>query len=104
MSKLTAGIQQSLIEELDVWIRVDTIENLEIVFQNQACAELREKSLRTVCGNPELVFASKDSLTLDKTLLKLLLEQNDLQIEDEVQLWEFLVNWGIAQSPNLYTD
>jgi hypothetical protein len=76
---------------------------LHTVFKVANCDILQGLCLKSICTNPRPFFTSKDFLSLDENILYRLLERNDLQI-DEIDVWDYLIKWGIEQTPGLGND
>ena len=52
---------------------------------------------------PEKVFNSSNFTSISEKSLITLIRHDNLQIS-EVQVWEYVLKWGIAQNPELYSD
>ena len=53
---------------------------------------------------PGIIFKADDFITLDKDLLIFILENNKKLRLYEIQKWDYIVKWGIAQTPSLPTS
>src|SRR5947199_2274655 len=72
--------------------------------QHEACSPLKEFCLDYICERPTLLFDSENYSSLDKNILLILLSRNDIFM-DEVDIWNYLFKWSIAQlSSNLRVD
>ncbi|CAG8616992.1 7847_t:CDS:2 [Paraglomus occultum] len=96
-------IQTYLITEKTSWLDENPVEILELVFQHAACKSLRDYCLATICKKPSIIFSSPSFTSLDESMLILLLKRNDLGME-EAEIWDHLLQWGIAQNPGLSSD
>jgi hypothetical protein len=73
---------------------------------HQTCSKHQSfKELQTYCdttarSNPGTIFKADDFTTLDKDLLIFILENEKLKLY-EIQKWNYIIEWGIAQTPSL---
>ncbi|RHZ75904.1 hypothetical protein Glove_208g173 [Diversispora epigaea] len=74
----------------------DSIDILQIIFHHEACSSFREIYIKIICINAKLFFASSTFLNLDESILKILLKQDDLAL-DEFEILKYLMKWGITQ-------
>ncbi|RHZ87603.1 hypothetical protein Glove_33g183 [Diversispora epigaea] len=66
------------------------------------------KNLETFCNDivvkyPNLIFDSSDFTSLPESSLVSLLKRDDLQMK-EVEIWDYVIKWGITQNPTLPTN
>ncbi|UZO22187.1 uncharacterized protein OCT59_014556 [Rhizophagus irregularis] len=52
-----------------------------------------------ICKEPKLLFGSSKFYSLNESILKLFLKQDDLAME-ELDIWQYLLKWGLAQMEN----
>ncbi|CAG8573653.1 1249_t:CDS:1 [Ambispora leptoticha] len=62
--------------------------------------KLNTHCLETICEEPHLIFKSDDFLALDEPMLVWLLKRDDLGM-DEIEVWDYTVQWGIGNTENL---
>ncbi|CAI2165384.1 7133_t:CDS:1 [Funneliformis geosporum] len=96
---LTNFIQKYLIEEQNGWLQRNLVKVHQIVFQLESCKKLQDYCLECICDDPIPFFKLPEFPTLQKSIL-LDLIKGDLQI-DEIDLWNHLIRWGIAQNSEL---
>ncbi|RGB41147.1 hypothetical protein C1646_663324 [Rhizophagus diaphanus] len=99
LEELFGHIQNYLIEKQSNWVHENNTLVLQTAFKFESC-KLKDYCLEFICGNPQLLIGSKTFLSLDKEILFSLLKRDDLQIE-EVVIWDYLIKWGIEQTPDL---
>ncbi|CAG8518410.1 4484_t:CDS:2 [Ambispora gerdemannii] len=102
LDDLLAYIQNYLIEKKTEWICEDPVKILEVVFCHQACDSLRDFCLEKI-GEQQSIFKSDGFPSLNEAIIKLVLERDDFGVE-EIEIWENLIKWGIAQHSNLADD
>ena len=93
-------VQKYLIEKQTEWLQENFVKVLHMVFQLESCKQLQDYCLEFICFDPEPFFNSSNFPTLEESILLGLLKREDLQI-DEIELWNYLIKWGIAQTSEL---
>ncbi|CAG8602006.1 2180_t:CDS:2 [Ambispora gerdemannii] len=53
-----------------------------------------------ILSDPQSFFTSSDFTTIEEDILLALLKRNDLEM-DEVDIWNHVIRWGIAQTPTI---
>lgn len=97
LHNLTECTQDHIIKYHSSWIASNLLILIRVVSHNDRFKKLRTHVLRLICRNPLILFESDDFLTLDEDALYLLLKSDDLELE-EIEIWNYLVKWGIAHS------
>ena len=93
-------IQDYLLQEEKDWLQKNFVHVLNAIFRQESCSKLCEFCLNETCAEPSLVFESEAFTCLDEDVLIHLLKRADLWMQ-EVEVWDNLIKWGIAQTPNL---
>ncbi|CAJ0758325.1 24826_t:CDS:2, partial [Entrophospora sp. SA101] len=82
-------------------------DKMAIVFQLavklKSCNKLQDHLLEIVSHNLSQYIESDDFLTLEHSTVEFILKCDGLNVQ-EVELWDFLINWGMANSSRLYDD
>ncbi|GBB92163.1 hypothetical protein RclHR1_19750001 [Rhizophagus clarus] len=99
LEELFEPIQNYLIKRHKTWIQKNFDFVHRTVFYHVSYKVLQDFCLDSICAIPQPFFISTDFLSLDKDILYYLLGR-DLQI-DEIKVWDFLIKWGIEQTPCL---
>ncbi|CAB4376298.1 unnamed protein product [Rhizophagus irregularis] len=89
-------VQKYLINDDEEFLQQNFTEILQIVYHNELFAELLSYCLHKI----EILFNTDKILSLEAHLLEFLLKQDDLNL-DEIEVWEGLVRWGLAQAREL---
>jgi hypothetical protein len=97
MKELITFVQKYLIENQSEWLQNNLVKVLHTVFQFESCKQLQDYCLESICEDPEPFFNSPKFSTLEKNILLGLLKRDDLSM-DEIELWNNLIKWGIAQN------
>jgi hypothetical protein len=87
-------------------LQQDPIEILEVVYelnQYDTFKGLFESFLETICEKPELLFNPDKLFSVKAPLLELLLKRDDLLLK-EIEIWDNLIKWCLAQHPSIQQD
>ncbi|GBB98698.1 hypothetical protein RclHR1_00330025 [Rhizophagus clarus] len=100
LEKLFKHVQDNLINEQTNWVKQNFVLVLHTIFKLSSCKKLQDHCVESICADPQPFVTSKDFPSLDKDILYELLKRDDLQIEEAVA-WDYLIKWGIEQTPGL---
>ncbi|RIA82799.1 hypothetical protein C1645_834779 [Glomus cerebriforme] len=100
---LTHHIQKYLIEHRNEFLQQNLIEILEISYQREIFIDLLNISLKKICDEPEILFNSDKFINLKGSLLESLFKRDDLLL-DEIDIWDILIKWCLAQNSNISHD
>ncbi|GBC27063.2 carbohydrate-binding module family 13 protein [Rhizophagus irregularis DAOM 181602=DAOM 197198] len=103
LQELIPHIQSFLIENNENWIEQNFNLVYQTSFENNTFLDLQKFCTELISKHPEKVFNSFDfTSTPEKALISLI--QHDNHQMAEVQVWEHVLKWGIAQNPGLSSD
>ncbi|GBC01614.1 hypothetical protein RclHR1_04260014 [Rhizophagus clarus] len=100
LEELFEHVQDYLINEKTSWIDENLVLVLHAVFKLDNCKKLHDYCLDSICEDPLQFFTSDDFPSINKEIFLGLLKRDDLQIK-EIAIWEYLIKWGIEQTPDL---
>jgi hypothetical protein len=106
LQELVTYLQSYLIENGNNWIEENFNFVYQTSFENDSFLELQEYCTDLVTEEPDKVFKSPSFSSIPENLLISLI-QNDHLLMNEVQIWEHVIEWGLAQNPELpsnFTD
>ncbi|CAI2173866.1 19714_t:CDS:2 [Funneliformis geosporum] len=103
LNELHETIQDYFLIHKTDWIQQNFALVHKTVFQLELSKELQEFCLIIICEEPQLIFKSKDFTNLEEETLISLLGRSDMNME-EVVIWDHVLEWGIAQNPELTID
>ncbi|RIB24786.1 TLD-domain-containing protein [Gigaspora rosea] len=103
LEELVKYLETYLIEKNAHWLRLNFARIYQTSFQNKQLQELQKWCNDIAAKYPSKVFESEDFITLQENALVSLIGRDDLQLE-EVKIWNYIIQWGIAQSPGLSSD
>jgi hypothetical protein len=96
-------VQDYLIEKRSNWIQQNFVLVLNSAFKIERFKKLQDNCLESVFKDPVSFINSNSFLSLDKDILFILLKRDELQV-DEIDLWNYLIKWGIEQTPGLESE
>ncbi|RIA98840.1 hypothetical protein C1645_29492 [Glomus cerebriforme] len=72
-------------------------------FENDSFLELQQYCIDLISKNPDKIFKSLNFSSIPEKLLISLIQDANLQMS-EIQVWDHVLKWGFAQSPELPSD
>ncbi|CAG8441737.1 10088_t:CDS:2 [Funneliformis caledonium] len=103
LTELSDHVQEYLLHYEVGWLEDNLITLWRKINQYESCRKLQEYCLSLICKDPNFLFKSPDFLSLDSSLLVPFLKLDNLQI-GEVQIWNYLIEWGLARNENLLVE
>jgi hypothetical protein len=103
LQELINYLQDYLIKNKSEWIEQNFELTHRISFQSDNLFEIQQFCTKLMAKSPEKIFNSFDFTSLpEKSLIKLI-ERDDLQMK-EIEVWEHVLKWGLAQNSTLISD
>ncbi|GBC00022.1 hypothetical protein RclHR1_03710006 [Rhizophagus clarus] len=103
LQELVNYLQKYLIENNSEWLE----QHFELIhrtsYQSKSLLELQEFCTNLMAESPEKIFKSFDFTSLPEKSLISLIKRDDLQMK-EIEIWEHVLKWGLAQNPTLVLD
>jgi hypothetical protein len=103
LQELITYLQSFLIENEKNWME----ENFDFVYQasfkNDLFLDLQKFCTDLITKEPDKIFKSPNFLSVSEKLLVSIIQSDNLQIS-EIQIWEHVLKWGLAQNPELPPD
>src|SRR5438034_1525047 len=96
IEEIVKYLLQYLIDNHQKFLQKDPVNILQNILQHEACSPLKDYCLDYICERPKLLFNSEKYLSLDKSILLILLDRKNLFM-DEVEVWNYLIKWCVAQ-------
>ncbi|RGB24677.1 hypothetical protein C1646_803797 [Rhizophagus diaphanus] len=103
LEELFNRIQNYLIEEQSTWLQNNFHHVHHKIFKLSGCEKLRDHCLESICMSPQQIFTSNNYQLLDEDILYDLIKRDDLNVK-EIDIFDFLIKWGIEQIPSLGSD
>ncbi|RIB18187.1 hypothetical protein C2G38_2142247 [Gigaspora rosea] len=101
--ELAKHLETHLIEKEAHWLRLNFTRIYQKSFQNNKFQELQRWCNDFLVKYPSKIFDSEEFISLQENALISLISRDDLQME-EVKIWNHVIEWGIAQNPDLPSD
>ena len=103
LQELITYLQSYLIENSANWME----QNFNLVnqtsFEHDSFLKLQEFCTDLMSKEPEKVFKSLDFVSIPEKSLVSLLQNDNLQV-NEIQVWEHVLKWGLAQNPEISSN
>ena len=103
LQELVDSLQIYLIENKESWVE----QNFNLInkasFASDSFLKLQQFCTDLMSNEPEKVFKSVDFISIPEKSLITLIRSNNLQMKD-VQVWEYVLKWGLAQNSELSSD
>ncbi|CAB5367644.1 unnamed protein product [Rhizophagus irregularis] len=100
IEELVTFIQDYFYEYKIDWLRQNISKVFHAVIKLESCKNLQEYCYETIYECPETFFNAPEFPGLEKNIFLNLVKQDNLIIE-EIELWNYLIKWGIAQTYEL---
>jgi len=101
--ELVDYLQMYLIENEAGWIEQNFGLTCQTSFQYNSLLKLQQFCTDYMAKSPEKVFKSFDFNLLSEKSLISLIKRDDLQMK-EIEVWEHVLKWGLAQNQTLILD
>ncbi|GBC08562.1 hypothetical protein RclHR1_08210007 [Rhizophagus clarus] len=100
-------INEYLIKHQRDFLQKNPIEVLEVVYQvnqrDELFSDLWNHCLEEICTKSDILFKPDEFANLNASLVELLLKRDDLYL-DEIDIWESLIKWCLAQHVYISQD
>ncbi|RGB35296.1 hypothetical protein C1646_122537 [Rhizophagus diaphanus] len=96
LKKLTKLTEDFIIQNQQKFLQNDPIGILQTIQYCKPLINLQEYCLNKICSEPEILFNSDKFNQLPASLLEIILKRDDLNLK-EIEIWENLIKWGLAQ-------
>ncbi|GBC14224.2 BTB/POZ domain-containing protein [Rhizophagus irregularis DAOM 181602=DAOM 197198] len=96
-------IEEYLIKHQYEFLQQNPIGILETIYQYETFTSLLDYCLNKICEEPEILFNTDKFINLKTPIIELLIKQDDLWLK-EIEIWDNLLKWTFAQTPNISKD
>ncbi|RHZ54304.1 hypothetical protein Glove_428g32 [Diversispora epigaea] len=103
LEELSKKLETILIEDKTTWLKPHFPLIYKTIFDKQNFKDLENFCNDIIVKNPNLIFDSSDFTSLPESALVSLLKRDDLQMK-EIEIWDYVIKWGISQNPTLPTN
>src|SRR5437764_9577234 len=102
-NELVEDSQNHLLIQHKEWIQQNIIYFCKISSKHQTFNLLQGYCNELIDDNPELLLNSDDIVSIEKSMLIAILKKDDLGL-DEINIWNYVIQWGIGQNQELEKD
>ena len=104
LQELINRLQSFLIENRTNWVE----QNFSLMYQTSfkhgdSLSELQKFCIDLVSDEPEMIFNSYDFISIPEKSLVSIIQNENLRMS-EIEVWEHVLKWGLAQNPSLSSD
>ncbi|CAG8643222.1 2001_t:CDS:2, partial [Dentiscutata erythropus] len=85
------------------WIQSNISSVLQKIV-NHSCKKLQSYCIHAIVSNPNLLFYSEEFINIEEDMLINILERDDFNRMREIDVWSFVLNWGITNTVELKAD
>ncbi|RHZ87568.1 hypothetical protein Glove_33g45 [Diversispora epigaea] len=103
LAELSDKLEAILIEDKASWLKTHFFLVYRTIFVKENFKDLENFCNDIVVKYPNLIFDSSDFTSLPESALISLIKRDDLQMK-EVEIWDYIIKWGISQNPTLPTN
>ncbi|EXX67405.1 hypothetical protein RirG_114740 [Rhizophagus irregularis DAOM 197198w] len=103
LQELIPHSQSFLIDNQANWIEQNFVLMYQTSFESDSFLELQKFCTEIISKQPENFFNSLDFTSISEKTLISFLRHDNLQM-NEIQVWENVLKWGLAQNPELPSD
>jgi hypothetical protein len=103
LQELITYLQSFLIETKANWMEQNFNLIYQTSFKNDSLLELQKYCTDLITKKPNKIFKSLNSSSISEKLLVSLIQSDILQM-NEIQVWKHVLEWGLAQNPELPSD
>ncbi|GBC00439.1 hypothetical protein RclHR1_03860004 [Rhizophagus clarus] len=96
LKELSKFVKEFVINYHPQLLQNDPVGILQLVNENKTFIHIREFCMEKICSETEILFKSDKFTQLSASLLEIILERNDLNL-DEIEVWNILIKWISAQ-------
>ena len=100
LQELIPYLESFLIENKANWIEQNFDLIYQTSFENNSFLELQKYCTDLISKNPDKIFQSLNFSSILEKLLISLIQNDNLQMS-EIQVWEHVLKWGLAQNLEL---
>ncbi|GES83690.1 carbohydrate-binding module family 13 protein [Rhizophagus clarus] len=103
LQELIPHLQTFLIKNETNWMEQNFNLIYQTSFKDDSFLDLQKFCTELISKQPEKIFKSPSFVSISEEALIAIIRSDNLQM-NEVQIWEHVLKWGIAQNPELSSD
>ncbi|RGB22505.1 hypothetical protein C1646_55272 [Rhizophagus diaphanus] len=103
LQELVSYLQLYIIKNDKNWVEQNFNLVYQTSFENDSFLELQNYCTDLISKGPDKILKSMNFSSIPEKLLISIVQNNNLQMS-EIQVWKYVIKWGLAQKPELPTD
>ncbi|GES83786.1 carbohydrate-binding module family 13 protein [Rhizophagus clarus] len=103
IKELITYLQTFLIKKKSYWIEKNFNLVYQTSFKNDSFLELQRYCIDSISKNPDKIFYTPNFFSISEKLLIPLIQNNNLSMS-EIEVWDHVLKWSLAQNPELPPD
>jgi hypothetical protein len=103
LQELIPYLESFLIENKENWVKQHFDLIYQICIENDSFLELQKYCTDLIAEEPNKIFNSLNFSSISEKLLITIIQNDNLRMS-EIQVWEHVIKWGLAQNPELSSD
>jgi hypothetical protein len=103
LQELVVYLQSFLIKNKTYWMEQNINLIYQTSFENDSFFELQKYCTDLISKGPDKILESINFSIMPENLLISIIQNNNFRISD-IQIWKYVIKWGIAQNPELPSD
>ncbi|UZO02779.1 uncharacterized protein OCT59_021258 [Rhizophagus irregularis] len=103
LQELVPHLQSFLIRNKTNWLEQNLSSIYQLSFENDSFLDLRMFCTNLISEQPEKIFNSPDFTSIPEKCLISIIQNNNIDMST-VQVWDYVLKWGVAQNPELSSD
>jgi hypothetical protein len=103
LQELVSYLQLYLIKNNENWMEQNFNLIYKTSFENNSFLELQKYCSDLISKGPDKILKSIGFSSIPENLLISIIQNNNLQMS-EIQIWKYVIKWGLAHNPELPSD
>jgi len=103
LQELFPYLESFLIKNKAKWMEQNFNLIYQASFENDSFLQLQKYCTDLISKEPSKIFNSPNFSLIPEKLLVTLIQNDNLQMSD-IQVWERVIEWGLAQNPEIPSD
>lgn len=103
LTEILEYIQDYILKYHKKWVRENFYKVYQFTLQHNEFFKLNEYIKSNITNAPEIIFNDTDITNISQEFLISHIQLDGLQL-DEIEIWNHIINWGIAQTSTLSNE
>jgi hypothetical protein len=103
LKELIIYLQSFLIKRKSTWMEQNFNHIYQTSFKNESFLELQRYCTDLISKDPDKIFHTPNFFSISEKLLITIIQNDNLSM-NEIEVWDHVLRWGLAQNPELPSD